>query len=49
LYSPMIIGGRMAPSAVGGQGATSLDKAVSLKDITIERLGDDMCLTGYPH
>ena len=48
ICSPVIIGGSDAPSAVGGSGASELSKALRLKDITVNRLGDDIELTGYP-
>jgi diaminohydroxyphosphoribosylaminopyrimidine deaminase/5-amino-6-(5-phosphoribosylamino)uracil reductase len=48
LMSPLILGGKGAPPAIGGQGARSIEKAVRLTDITVERLGDDIEITGYP-
>ena len=48
LAAPIIIGGREAPNAVGGPGADSLAEAMRLTGISIERLGDDIEITGYP-
>lgn len=48
IAAPIIIGGREAPNAVGGPGADSLAEAMRLTDISIERLGDDIEITGYP-
>lgn len=48
LVAPLIIGGKAAPVAVGGAGATSLADALRLRDLTIERVGDDVEATGYP-
>ena len=48
LAAPIIIGGREAPNAIGGSGATSLTEAMQLRDISIERHGDDIEMTGYP-
>ena len=48
IAAPIIIGGRDAPNAVGGPGADSLTEAMRLTDISIERLGDDIEITGYP-
>ncbi len=47
IYAPMIIGGE-SPSAVGGPGISSLAEALRLKDIDMDRLGDDVEMTGYP-
>jgi diaminohydroxyphosphoribosylaminopyrimidine deaminase/5-amino-6-(5-phosphoribosylamino)uracil reductase len=48
IYSPIIIGGRIAPNAIGGSGAESLAGALKLTDLTIHQIGDDIELTGYP-
>jgi diaminohydroxyphosphoribosylaminopyrimidine deaminase/5-amino-6-(5-phosphoribosylamino)uracil reductase len=46
--APIIIGGREAPSAIGGAGAERLADAWRLKHIEINRHGDDIEVTGYP-
>ena len=48
IISPMIIGGRTAPIAIGGSGAESLAEAFRLRDVTVERYGSDIEVTGYP-
>jgi diaminohydroxyphosphoribosylaminopyrimidine deaminase/5-amino-6-(5-phosphoribosylamino)uracil reductase len=47
MISPRIIGGSEAPFAFGGHGATSIEEAAPLKDISIARHGDDIEITGY--
>ena len=46
--APMIIGGRNAPNAIGGEGAETLMDAMSLDEIEITRRGADIEVTGYP-
>jgi len=46
--APMIIGGRDAPSAIGDPGAETIAGAWRLRDIEINRHGDDLEVTGYP-
>ena len=48
IAAPLIIGGRDAPTAIGGKGAASVAEALKLRDISTERLGDDIEITGYP-
>ena len=48
VIAPMIVGSDDAPSAVAGIGAAYMRDAVRLRDITVERLGDDILVTGYP-
>jgi diaminohydroxyphosphoribosylaminopyrimidine deaminase/5-amino-6-(5-phosphoribosylamino)uracil reductase len=47
IAAPLVIGGPAAPVAVGGRGAESLDAALSLTNLTVSRLGDDVEITGY--
>ncbi len=47
VIAPMVIGGDAA-SAVAGSGAEHMRDAVRLRDISVERLGDDLLVTGYP-
>ena len=42
--APKILGGRTAPSPVGGSGADSPDNAVQLYDTKIKTIGDDILL-----
>ncbi|MGI9068517.1 MAG: bifunctional diaminohydroxyphosphoribosylaminopyrimidine deaminase/5-amino-6-(5-phosphoribosylamino)uracil reductase RibD [Pyrinomonadaceae bacterium] len=46
--APIIIGGREAPSAIGGQGAETLAEAMKLEDVEITQRGRDIEVTGYP-
>ena len=46
--APIIIGGRDAPTAVGGEGAESLADAFDLQDVEITPRGRDIEVTGYP-
>jgi len=46
--APLVIGGREAPSAVGGKGAETLTDAFELKDVVITQRGRDVEVTGYP-
>jgi len=46
--APMIIGGRDAPSAIGGQGAERLIDALDLVDVEVVQRGRDFEITGYP-
>ena len=45
--APMIIGGRKAPTAVEGQGIQQLSRALHLKDTQVERIHEDIMVTGY--
>ena len=45
--APKIIGGREAKSPVEGIGAASMAEALAIQDITLERLGQDICISGY--
>jgi diaminohydroxyphosphoribosylaminopyrimidine deaminase/5-amino-6-(5-phosphoribosylamino)uracil reductase len=48
VIAPMVIGAANAPAAVAGRGAQVMADAVRLSNMTVERLGDDVLLTGYP-
>ncbi len=48
VIAPMIIGAGEAPAAVAGQGAFRLAEALRLHDVTVEGLGEDILVTGYP-
>jgi diaminohydroxyphosphoribosylaminopyrimidine deaminase/5-amino-6-(5-phosphoribosylamino)uracil reductase len=48
VIAPMIIGAADAPAAVAGRGAQVMREAVRLSGMTVERLGEDVLLTGYP-
>ena len=46
--APVIIGGRNAPSPVGGRGAATMADALHLEEVNIEQLGGDVLVRGYP-
>ncbi|MCJ7510972.1 MAG: bifunctional diaminohydroxyphosphoribosylaminopyrimidine deaminase/5-amino-6-(5-phosphoribosylamino)uracil reductase RibD, partial [Dehalococcoidia bacterium] len=48
IIAPLIIGAAEAPSAVAGRGAQRLADAWRLREVTVERLGDDILIIGYP-
>ncbi|HEX9641646.1 MAG TPA: bifunctional diaminohydroxyphosphoribosylaminopyrimidine deaminase/5-amino-6-(5-phosphoribosylamino)uracil reductase RibD, partial [Candidatus Krumholzibacteria bacterium] len=48
VIAPMIVGSNDAPSAVAGIGAAYMRDAVRFRDLTVERLGEDILVTGYP-
>jgi diaminohydroxyphosphoribosylaminopyrimidine deaminase/5-amino-6-(5-phosphoribosylamino)uracil reductase len=45
--APMIIGGEAARTAVGGRGVARVVDSLKLKNITQERFGQDIMVTGY--
>ncbi|MGI8639868.1 MAG: bifunctional diaminohydroxyphosphoribosylaminopyrimidine deaminase/5-amino-6-(5-phosphoribosylamino)uracil reductase RibD [Pyrinomonadaceae bacterium] len=46
--APIVIGGRDAPTAIGGHGAQQLSSAMRLRDVEITHHGADLEITGYP-
>ena len=48
IIAPMIIGASEAPAAVAGRGAQRLAQAWRLREVTVERLGEDILVTGHP-
>jgi len=46
--APLIIGSQDAPSAIGGDGAEKIADARQLENVTVERRGRDIEVTGYP-
>jgi len=46
--APKLIGGSGAPGPIGGTGIDDLSEAVPLKDISVERVGEDILITGTP-
>jgi len=47
-YGPVVIGGRDAVPAVGGEGFPDLERAMRLEIRAVERLGPDLLVTAYP-
>ena len=48
VIAPLIIGASDAPAAVAGGGARRLAEAWRLREPVVERLGEDVLITGYP-
>jgi len=48
IIAPVIVGAADAPGAVAGEGAHRMVDALRLRDVTVERLGEDILVTGYP-
>ncbi|MGC9530600.1 MAG: bifunctional diaminohydroxyphosphoribosylaminopyrimidine deaminase/5-amino-6-(5-phosphoribosylamino)uracil reductase RibD [Candidatus Bipolaricaulaceae bacterium] len=48
LYAPLILGGRAAVSAVGGAGFPSPQAALRVDGLTVEQVGGDLLVSGYP-
>lgn len=48
IVAPIVIGGHAAPLAIGGNGASSLENALKLRDLQIIEHGSDFEFTGYP-
>ena len=46
--APVIIGGDKAISAVAGTGVDKMADAIRLQNVTIEKFGDDLMVSGYP-
>jgi diaminohydroxyphosphoribosylaminopyrimidine deaminase/5-amino-6-(5-phosphoribosylamino)uracil reductase len=46
--APTIIGSQDAPSAIGGDGAEKIADAKQLENVSVERRGRDIEVTGYP-
>jgi diaminohydroxyphosphoribosylaminopyrimidine deaminase / 5-amino-6-(5-phosphoribosylamino)uracil reductase len=44
--APLVIGGKDAPSAVGGKGAQALADALKLTNLEVARVGDDIMVSG---
>ena len=48
VIAPIIVGAADAPGAVAGRGAQRMADALRLRDLTTERLGEDILVSGYP-
>jgi len=46
-YAPMIVGGEEGIASVGGAGVERISEAFRLRDMTLERLEDDLLVEGY--
>jgi diaminohydroxyphosphoribosylaminopyrimidine deaminase/5-amino-6-(5-phosphoribosylamino)uracil reductase len=47
VIAPKIVGGRAAPSPVGGLGVERLSDAIPLKDVTVSYLDGDILYEAY--
>ncbi len=45
--APIIIGGREAKMAVGGQGVDRVEDSIKLERVRVEKFGDDVMVSGY--
>jgi diaminohydroxyphosphoribosylaminopyrimidine deaminase/5-amino-6-(5-phosphoribosylamino)uracil reductase len=45
--APKLVGGADAPTPVGGTGCPEMGQAVTLLDLAVERVGDDVLIAGY--
>lgn len=48
VIAPLVIGAANAPSAIAGRGVERMVDAPRLRDLTVERLGDDVVISGVP-
>ena len=46
--APVIIGGAEAVPAVGGVGSDTVAEALRLREVTVEQVGEDLMVVGYP-
>ena len=44
--APKVIGGQAAPGPIGGTGFANLADALTLKNMTVEQLGNDLFVRG---
>ncbi len=44
IVAPKIIGGRRAPTSVGGRGIASLERAIPVRNLSVKRLGSDFLI-----
>lgn len=47
-YAPVLLGGRDAVPAVGGDGVENPAEGIRVRDLAVERVGEDLLVTGYP-
>ncbi len=48
IIAPIIVGAADAPGAIAGRGAYRMADALRLREVSVERLGEDILVTGYP-
>lgn len=47
MVAPLLIGGKKAPTLLQGEGAEKLTQALRVREVVVERLGEDWLLEGY--
>jgi diaminohydroxyphosphoribosylaminopyrimidine deaminase/5-amino-6-(5-phosphoribosylamino)uracil reductase len=45
--APKLIGGKDAPSPVGGTGLSKMSEALALEDMELKTVGDDILISAY--
>ena len=45
--APKLLGGETSKPSIGGDGFSKLSEAVKLKDITTEKIGEDLLIEAY--
>lgn len=48
-FAPKIIGGVQAPGNIVFEGYDLMQDAITLREVTVDTLGDNVCITGYPN
>jgi diaminohydroxyphosphoribosylaminopyrimidine deaminase/5-amino-6-(5-phosphoribosylamino)uracil reductase len=48
IVTPIIVGGKQAPVAIGGKGVTCLSDSCRLNEVSLSQLDEDIEITGYP-
>ena len=48
IIAPIVIGAATAPAAVAGRGVERMAQAPRLREVTVDRLGDDTLISGLP-
>lgn len=46
--APKLLGGKESITPISGKGFERMALAVELENVTVERFGEDICITGYP-
>lgn len=47
-YAPKLAGSHLAPGMIGGVGISDMKDAVYIEDLSVESIGKDLLITGYP-
>ncbi len=46
--APKILGGSNSRPVVGGENPSSLSEALNIQNICVKKIGEDLCISGYP-